>query len=181
MAHIEDNIKARLFRISCPDSTELGEYQLKLLPDEQMDTIKTHLAHCPHCTRELTQLQAFLLETAVDLEVSLTERIKIWIARLIPDSPTATGSPAFTVRGDDIGPLMYEAGDAQLSLEIQDDPEKAGRKTILGLVLGIDPEGFEAQLWQAGEQGTIAGLPSGAYELILTGPDVEIHVQELLI
>jgi hypothetical protein len=82
---------------------------------------------------------------------------------------------------------MYEAGDAQLSLEVQDDPEHPGRKSILGLVLGIETEAVAARLVQEDvvvtavtldELGnfTLTNLHAGQYALLLTGPDLEIQI-----
>ncbi|WP_420632222.1 hypothetical protein [Candidatus Leptofilum sp.] len=196
MAHIEDSFKAALYRITCPDSATLGNYFLGFLPDEAAVSIQDHLAICPLCTEEIAQLEAFLVETAVSPQPSTAERIKIWIAKRIPtggQSRGGLGTPAFAIRGDDTGPLMYEAGDAQLSLEVQDDPEHPGRKAILGLVLGIETASVMVQLFfKEGEVGTavslddlgnftFTGLEAGKYELTLTGLDIEIQVQDLFI
>jgi hypothetical protein len=195
MAHIDDSLKAALYRITCPDSATLGNFYLGLLPEDAATKISTHLTHCPHCTQEVEQLEAFLAETAVSLESSTVERIKIWIAKRLPSggqTRNMLGTPVFAVRGENNGPLMYEAGDAQLSLEIQDDPEHPGRKSILGLVLGTERAALEARLIQGermvtavalDELGnfTFTGLEPGKYELTLSGQDIEIHVQDLLI
>ena len=193
MAHIDDSLKAALYRISCPDSATLGNFHLGLLPDSQATTLSAHLAVCPHCSQEVSHLEAFLAETAVSLEPSTAEKIKVWIAERLPSagqSRDIMGTPAFAMRGSDTGPLMFEAGDAQLSLEVQDDPEHPGRKSVLGLVLGIETDDVEATLLKADNVITavsldpignfiIANLPSGSYTLRLAGPTVEIQVSTL--
>jgi hypothetical protein len=197
MAHMDDSLKAALYRITCPDGATLGNYHLGLLAETAAQHVSHHLAICPLCTRELAQLEAFLAETAVSLQPSTGERIKVWIAKRLPGSGpnrpglgAATGTPAFALRGDNAGPLMYEAGDAQLSLEIQDDPEHPGRKSILGLVLGIETESVEVKLLQGDgvvtavtldEIGNFSftSLETGSYELTLSGQTIEIHVPDL--
>lgn len=194
MTNIEDKLTTILYRSICPDSLELGDYHLRMVSDANAARIKQHLAECPHCTRELRQLEAYLSQVSSDLENSPIERVKIWIARRIPSIPlaadTAMSLPTFAVRGEENGPLMYQAGDAQLTLEIQEDPEQTENKAILGLVLGVAPVGVMAHLWQAGELITsvmvdnlgnfiISNLAPGDYELILSGPSFEIHVQDL--
>jgi len=192
MAHIDDSLKAALFRITCPDSAALGNYHLGLLAEGKVATIADHLTICPHCTQEVSQLEAFLVETAVSLEPSTADRIKVWIAKRISNGSNGDpfGSAAFAVRGNDTGPLMYEAGEAQLTLEIQDDPEKPGRKSILGLVLGIETNDVEVKLIREGEvvtavtlddlgNFTISNLQSGDYSLTLAGQTVEIHISTL--
>jgi hypothetical protein len=195
MAHIDDSLKAALYRITCPDSARLGNFHLGLLPEDAAAQIADHVAICPHCVREIKQLEAFLAETAVSLQPSTAERIKVWIAKRLPgggQTRNMLGTPAFAMRGGDTGPLMYEAGDAQLSLEVQDDPEHPGRKSILGLVLGIETEAVAVRLIQGeavvtavtlDELGnfTFTGLKPGTYELTLSGQDIEIHVQDLLV
>jgi hypothetical protein len=195
MAHIDDSLKAALFRITCPDSATLGNFHLGLLPEDAVTKIAKHVTDCPHCTREINQLEAFLAETAVSLQPSTAERIKIWIAKRIPtgrQTRDMLGTPAFAMRGGDTGPLMYEAGDAQLSLEVQDDPEHPGRRSILGLVLGIETEAVLVKLIQGDVlvtavtldpigNFTFTGLEPGKYELTLSGQDIEIQAQDLLI
>jgi hypothetical protein len=195
MAHIDDGLKAALYRITCPDSATLGNFHLGLLPEDAAKQIADHVAICPHCVREIKQLELFLAETAVSLQPSTAERIKVWIAKRLPTGGqpgSVLGTPAFAMRGNDTGPLMYEAGDAHLSLEVQDDPEHPGHRSILGLVLGIETEAVEVSLIQEeavvtavtlDELGnfTFIGLEPGKYELTLSGKDIEIHVQDLFI
>lgn len=194
MENIEKRLAAQLYRVTCPTTTELGEFHLHLMAGSQADTIRQHLRSCPHCQAELTQLQTYLTDLTPDVEHSLSERIQIWIARLIPAGTMGGGTPqpALALRGQDNGPLMYEAGDAQLTLEVQDDPEKTGFRTILGLLIGVETAEATAHLWQEAQKVAqvpvdefgnfaFAGLSPGAYELIVSGPDFEIHLQELAV
>lgn len=196
MATIEYQLTTRLYRVICPDPLSLGEYQLDLLSSNQNKQIKQHLKHCPHCRQEAINLKIFLPDPLLDHIPGFSHRIKIWIAERVSSEPrpTMTGMPAFALRGEaeDAGPLFYQAGDVQLTLEIQDDPEHPGYKTILGLVLGTALPEMTAHLWQAGrplatnpvdELGNFIfnQLAAGQYELILAGADVEIHVQDLQI
>jgi len=198
MTDLENRLTAALYRATCPDSAELGEYHLGLISGTRADSIDRHLAECPHCQRELTQLDSFLAQVQSDLTYSAAERIKIWIARRLPDLPSGerAPSPAFAIRGGDeeSGPsqsLIFEAGDAQLMIDVGEDPSDASRRTIVGLVIGVDPLELEARLWFDGQLLTTAAvdelgnftfvdLKPGHYELILAGPGSEIHVQELL-
>lgn len=195
MAHIEDSFKAALNRITCPDGATLGNYHLGLLSAEAAAPIQQHLSICPLCQQELEQLETFMAETAVSLQPSTAERIKVWIAKRIPSrgsSGNGLGMPAFAVRGKESGPQMYEAGDAQLSLEVQDDPEHPGRKVVYGLVLGIETDDIEVRLLEPDGRETavplddlgnfaLNNLSKGQFALILSGPTVEIHVPEIKI
>jgi hypothetical protein len=133
-----------------------------------------------------------MADLAPELEYSLREKVQILIAQLMPSgfdaplSPSAT--PAMAFRGETNAPLMYEAGEYQLNLEVQDDPAMPEHKSILGLLIGGDGSVFEAQLWQNGrsiQQTSIddlgnfvfTNLPSGVYDLILNQHIAEIHVE----
>lgn len=188
------NTKSRLFRVTCPDSLMLGEYQLGLLAESAQQQIQQHLETCPHCRQELRQLANYLPDPVLDHTPGISQRLKIWLAEKIPAGGGFTPEPAFALRGDDAGtePLFYQAGDTQLTLEIQEDPEHPGYKTILGLLLSAQMENMAAQLWQEGrplackevdDLGNFIfdNLAPGPYEIIITGPDVEIHVQDLSI
>ncbi len=189
MAELESNLKTTLYRITCPDSLELGEYNLGMMDPKRTAVIQRHLGECPRCTQELSLLKSYLESLAPDLETSLVERVKIWIAQLIPQ-PAGGLSPALGLRGERGVILHYQAGEAQLTLEAQDGP--FGRKTLFGLLLGLDTAGFQAHLWQAGEKLAqtevddlgnfiLEGIQPGKYELILSGPQAEIHVQDVVV
>jgi hypothetical protein len=198
MTDFENRLTAALYRATCPDSIELGEYRLGMISGPRAHSIAQHLRECPYCSREIAQLDAFLTQVKPDLAYTTAERVKIWIARRVPDLTAGVGgpAPAFALRGakDDEAAdrsLVFEAGDAQVMIEIQDEPGDTGRKAIIGLVIGIDPEDLEARLWQDGQPVTVtavddlgnftfSNLGPGRYELILAGSGAEIHIQELL-
>lgn len=193
MDSFETTLAANLYRLDCPDSLTLGEYQLGELPAEDAGQILAHVRICPNCTRELNALQQFLVDVQPAAGGSLVERARIWIAQRLPRAgETAVGQPAFAVRGDDAGPLMYEAGEVQLTLEVRDDPDGPGLKSILGLLFGAEPIELTALLWQDGRPAAetavndlgnfvFHSLSPGVYDLILTGADLAIHVQDLTI
>jgi hypothetical protein len=192
MAHIEDQLTLALYRMTCPDSVELGEFHFGMVSGERAEYIKRHLAGCSHCTRELAQLESYLSDLSPDLEYSLAERVRVWIARLVPEGH-GDGSeltPALALRGEAEKIFSYEAGDAQLTIKIQDDPRQPDRKSLLGLVIGIDPTGLRAYLWREDQEVAetkvddlgnfvFSELVPGWHTLILSGPALEIHVQDL--
>jgi hypothetical protein len=189
MNDFEKQLSTALFRMTCPEATELGEYQLGMSAGAPRRAIRDHLKECPHCQQELVQLQTYLDEVQRDLSHSPAERLQIWIARLMPSLGGPTLSPAFAVRGESGKVLAYQAGPAQLTLEVQKDLQQLER-TLLGLLIGIDPDNVQAQLWHGGEltetadvdelgNFTLANVSPGTYELILAGPSLEIHIEEL--
>lgn len=205
LARLQDRLTGQLYRFTCPSPAELGEYHLGLLPSDQAADVTSHLAECPHCTREIAQLKDYLSELRPDLEFSPLERIKVLVARLVrarkengssketAPAPSAAllGSSTYAgLRGEAEEPYLYQADDIQIAVEIQDDIERQGCKVLLGLVTDTDPQKLEVHLWQADQRiattpvdelGTfvIPNIAPGNYELILSGPEVEIHIQGL--
>ena len=198
---LQNRLTTRLYRITCPSPAELGDYHLDMLPDDQTATVAQHLAECPHCTRELAQLTDFLADLEPALEpgplTRVRERARVLIARLAGGGREAgpLAQPAFApayagVRGESEEPYLFQADDVQIAVEVQDDAERPGRKVILGLIMGIEPTGLEVHLWQSEQRIAVvpvdelsnfvfSNVAPSNYELILSGPEVEIHMQEL--
>jgi len=200
LARLQGRLTARFYRLVCPSSTDLGEYHLGLLAQEQAGAVGRHLAECPHCTREVAQLRSYLDALAPDVEFNPLERARILVAELVRgiqdlgSSPAFAPSPAFAgLRGDEEGgPLVYQAEEYQVAVEIERDAQRQDRFNLLVLVSGGDASGLEAQLWQedllvaaaaVDELGNsyISDLAPGSYELLLSGPEVEVRIPELQI
>ena len=201
LARLQDRLTAQLYRLTCPSPVEMGEYHLGVLPRDQAAAVARHLAECPHCTREVAQLKDYLTELAPALELSPLERIKerarVLVASLVNGRLEAgpLGQPALApayagVRGEEREPYLYQADDVQIAIEVQGDAERLDRKVILGLVIGMEPGRVEAHLWQADQRVAVVSvdelgnfvipdLAPGSYELILSGPEIEIHIQDL--
>ena len=194
-------LRASMYRAECPAAHELGEYGLGLLPQTRLDEIARHVAHCPHCRQELAIQQKFLTslatETAPAAKSTLGEQVRIVIATLIQDlrngwQGMGAMQPAMAaMRGKQNKPLIYEAENYQLTIEIQEDPKNRGRQALYGLLVGDDdPTSFEIQLWQGpnliaqtdvDEYGnfSIANLMKESYDLKLIKPELEIRLEAL--
>ncbi len=197
LATLQKHLGARLDRLTCPSSVELGEYHLGLLPADGAEAVRRHLAECVRCSGELAQLGDYLKQVGPDLDVSFGEQVKVLVARLADSlgGLGLSGAPAWQpalagVRGDVSGPRLYQAEDLQVSVEAQADPQVAGRRQLLGLLLGAEGGPWQAQLQHdAGPAATqpidelgnfiFSDLVPGNYELVLTGPGVELHVTTL--
>jgi hypothetical protein len=201
LANLDRNLSARLHRIGCPAPEELGEYHLQLLADDRAREIRRHVADCRQCAQELAGLRDYLADLRPDIEQGPFEavgaRARVWLARLAGGTwgpgPALQPAPAVAgVRGTDQGPRVYNAGDMQVSIDVQSDPSQPGQRCVYGLLLASEPEKYQAHLWQEGKRITsvpvvsagsfvISGLEPAGYELILEGPDAEVHVQDLTV
>jgi len=195
LARLQNRLTAILYRLSCPPPIELGKYYLGLLPATGAIAVAQHLVKCPHCTRETAQLESFMADLAPELELSFLdrlkgqfkERIRVRLARPVLGGTT----PAFGgVRGDQEGPLVYQADEVQVIIEVQDDSEQPGHKFLVGLVTGMDAPYLQACLWRFDQPvATTAvddlgnfiflNLAPGSYVLTLSSPDAEIHIPAL--
>ena len=94
------------------------------------------------------------------------------------------------MRGEEEETRHYQAEDVQVVIGVQQDVEQPDRKVILGLVIGTDPGGMEVHLWRDEQRVAtvsvddlgnfvIPNLTPASYELILSSPELEIHIQDL--
>ena len=184
-----------LYRADCPPAIELGDYQLGLLDKLRVAFVRQHVAECPHCSKELAALNGYLTTLAPQLPQSpetpsllerTTERLRVWVGQLLPNTP---GTPNFALRGEDDGtePQIYEAGEVQVSIDTQDDPDTPDHKLVLGLVMGTETTGWQAHLWRENQSVatvaidefgnfSVAGMQAGPHQLILRGDGTEVHL-----
>jgi hypothetical protein len=181
-------LKASLFRRTCPDADELGDFHLGLLPRTRVRAIEGHLPRCPYCVRELAQYRDFLGDPPT--QPGLAKRIVIAVARLLDSTlPSQQAlAPAYALRGEGAKLTLYEADGWQISLDVQEDVERPGYQSIIGVVTGPDAHTFSVDLWQEGEHVdtapvdktggfTLPALLPGVYELIIKGTSVIVHIQ----
>ena len=148
LALMQNRLRARLYRSTCPPSMELGEYHLGLLPDSQALVVAQHVRGCPHCRREIAELEEFLAES--DVQPDLLQTAKMLFAQLV--SGAGSGStPAFgALRGESKGPLTFEADGVVITLDV--NPGLNGQVSILGQVAADDQDqwtGAKVELKQA--------------------------------
>jgi hypothetical protein len=132
---------SKLYRLTCPPSIQLGEYQLRMLPASQMLVIGQHLRECPYCAREVSELEGFLSDE-VPVE-GLLGRAKLLIARLV-GAGDLTFTPAPALRGEAKGPITFAAEGMIIVLDIQPDME--GRVDILGQVAADNQDDWTGAL-----------------------------------
>ncbi len=184
-----------LYRADCPPAIELGDYQLGLLDKLRVAFVRQHVAECPHCSQELVLLDGYLTALAPQLPQTIdpietpglmaraTERVRVWVGQLLPNAPN------LALRGDDDGtePQIYAAGEVQVSIDTQDDPDTPDRKLVLGLVMGAETTGWQAHLWRENQSVasvaidefgnfSAAGMQNGPHQLILSGDGTEVHL-----
>lgn len=202
LARLQEQLTGQLFRVACPAPEEVGEFQAGLLSRDPRAAIAQHLGECPHCALELEQLQAYLAELSPDLEIGplerLKDRAKVLVARLVPGgsmSQLQLAPAPMGIRGGEAGPYIYQAEDVEVLLEVQEDAERPDRNVILGLVTGPDDTGrMQVTVVTAGKPATtepiattsvdelgnfvIPNLVPTAYDLMVSGPTLEIRIQD---
>ncbi len=192
---LQNRLRKQAYRVNCPTPMELGDYHLGLLPAPQALVVSAHLRECLLCKQEVAVLDDFL--TGLAPETSLLGAVKVLIAKLIGGkdldqrSEEFSSAPSFAeVRGDGDEPFIYQADSIRIVIEVQDDVEQMGLKTLLGLVTGLESNDFTIQVSQGDQVRAtssvdeignfiIPHLSPGHYKLILTGPNMEIHIQSL--
>ena len=145
----QNQLRVRLYRSNCPSSIELGDYHLGLLPEPQKLVVAQHVRGCPHCRREMAELEEFLVEP--DAEPDLLGTAKVLFAKLVsggaePGAPPAIGA----LRGESKGPFIFEADGVVITLDVQPGPK--GQASILGQLAADDQDdwtGAKVELQQA--------------------------------
>lgn len=151
---LEQRLAQRLHRWDCPPAQVLTDYHFGLLEAEQRAGVTQHAERCQACQADLNDLRAFLAREprgpAVEATPRTTQRrmpaLGELIARLLPRTP------GLALRGEAAGPLVAEAGEVTLVLELHAQAE--GSVELVGQVATPDPDvwaGALVQLWQAGE------------------------------
>lgn len=184
MSHFDERMTARLYRITCPSPLELGEYHLNMSSPSQKLVIAAHLKICPHCSRELAQLESFLAEAEPSMESSLLQQARVIVARLLNPGPSESPVPALiALRGEAKGPITLQADGVLIVLEAQS--AKDGKTALNGQIAADQPEkwnGAKAELRRAGKISSSAvidelgafrceGVTAGRQELRITASD----------
>ena len=188
LGRFQKRLTSQLYRITCPSPTELGEFHLRILPAAQMLIINQHLRACPRCAREVAELEEYLRELAQPSD--LLEPIRRRIAKLV-SGPGMASSPALAgLRGDSDEPFIFEVDQIRIRIDVEDDAEQIGTKSLVGLVTGLESSHFTTQVIQQGHvistasldnisNFTISHLAPGIYTLVLIGPNDEIQTESL--
>jgi hypothetical protein len=129
---------------------ELGDYHLGFLPDPQKLVVAQHVRECPHCLRELAELEDFL--GAQITEDSFLRTAKVLIARLIGGEEGLMPSHA-ALRGEAKGPLTLEADGIVIILDIQQ--ADSGLANILGQVAADDQDQWTDALVEIHQDGKL--------------------------
>ncbi len=188
--------EADLARLPRPSSFELGEYALGLLPAAAAARVKAYLALHPHAAAEVALLQTYLAQgepTAQPAPGPLARLQTLVMTLLSAEEPEGVWAGA---RGA-ADAAVYQAGEWQVILNSDEDPQQPGRFVLAGLLLGPEATAqatatlLPAELPAAGaaapldEFGNfiVSGLLPGVYDLALlaAAQAVELHVAGITI
>lgn len=199
---LERRLTTSLYRLACPSSLALGEYQLGLLGAADARAVAFHMQHCPHCAAEVIELTTYLAQVAPTIEretiAPLAERVRVLVAQLVAPFANlgALGGPTAAtagLRGDVGAQLVYTVDGVQVIIDVQSDLQHPEQRTILGLVLGLPTaQTVTAHLWRTDQavattviddlgNFVMDALTPGIYDLILSSDKTEVHIQNLLL
>lgn len=176
---------SRLYRASCPSTDELGEFQLRMLPSDQMLIISQHVRECPLCTREIEQLKEYLSDLTPGTEGNLLQQTKRLVAQLVSGGGAlgTVGEPSFALRGEGEGPLTYEVGGILIVIDIQEAVD--GKLNILGQVAAEQQDDWTAALVKLKQKDqpelttTVDDLGAFQFEGLSPGPvDIQIEAKD---
>jgi hypothetical protein len=199
LADLQTNLQQQLQHLPQLSLITLGEYQMGIATPDQIQAIETALATSPTLRANLQQLAKLLQEPeavnseqlAVDSWQSsisnLQSRIQTFFAQRRPSLAAVRDKASLITKNND---LVYQFGLGELSLATLDDVNQAGHKMIFGFV-DSKADITQAALWRVSpaeevavvgiEDGDfeIAGISPNTYGLILTGKNIEVHIERL--
>lgn len=198
----ESILKSALYRAACPEPGEISDYRLGLLDETSETSMARHLNDCPFCSTELSVLDNFMKELSSEKKAGIAQqvgaRIRILVARLVEAGSALDLSlgpslaPAVAgIRGDSEVLRTYKVDDLKIVLDIQEDAEHPGKKSIAALLIGLDDlDQLEAKVWKDGiplstlpvaEHGGfyISELDQGVYEVLVSGPGVDLYIPNI--
>ncbi len=191
---LDEALRSRLFRATCPSSLDLGEFALGLNEPAAAASIRAHLATCPHCQDELGTLRESLRgDPLVDL-LAPPGPVARMVARLRPArGPMLTA--AGLRGGDSSGTRTYEAGDRTVALTIQPTgPGRGAGWSVYALIVDETdaalPPGVMARLFHGNtlqaeapldewSNVTFSGLQPGTYSLEFVLGEQVIAIDDL--
>jgi hypothetical protein len=167
-----------MYRASCPAPEVLGQYQLDLLPPNERLRVAAHVRTCPHCTRELDELE--------QEEDSLTQMVLHAIrgaVRVVEGALVAPRLRPVGVRGEEAGQYTFRG--AGLDVLVGFQPTVSGKRkgTLVGAVVQVEAVADgRAWLFQEGERprsSLVDGLGTFTFEGIAPGEyDLALEVEE---
>ncbi len=163
----ETVLRRALFRFDCPSPQTVGEYELRLLPPEEMTAVAAHTLDCAYCTDELRTLRSFLA-TPTAPETSVGSRLARVVASLVSPGSWAQPALAGALRSTgDARSAVYQAGELTVRVSPGPPPKQTGTVSLVGVVLaeGSDaaPRGQATLLAEAG--GSAAGTAGLSVEI----------------
>lgn len=172
---LEQQLTGTLYRWDCPTPDLLAQYATSELPAEATARMSNHLNVCVRCQGELNDFYAMF--AAKETTVMPTVRPFAQAARY---ARLMLGQ-ATVLRGAGAGPIIAEAGDVTIFLDIQ--PRTDGLASLQGQLVATDQAHWEGALVELRQHGalvatividalgsfTCAALPYGTTELRVTG------------
>jgi anti-sigma factor RsiW len=150
---LEQQLSGQLHRWDCPTPQQLVDFHLGMLGEDQAQ-IAAHTSSCPRCQAELAELAAFLDANG---ELAATpppqpERVRRpslreLIAQLLPRTP------AMALRGEHAGPLVAQAGDIMVLLDIQAAGDTG--LNVIGQLAAPDQDAWTGALAQVSHNNAV--------------------------
>jgi anti-sigma factor RsiW len=181
-----------LYRVACPPPEMLGQYQLGLLEAADKLKIAAHLRDCPHCTRELAEMEfeAEKTDNLAGMALQLIQKaIKVVEATLVKPGNLAPAS----VRGEARNERhAYHAAGLDILIGFQGAASQPTGALLGAVVQAETVAGNQAWLFQEGEKPvcspvdalgtfTFEAVTPGEYDLALESGDTAIVMRGIVL
>ena len=129
-------LRQRLYRVLCPSSEQLADYQQGWLGEPLRTEIRAHLRDCPHCADELRLLAEAAHPPPEPAPISRLRRV---VARPLATGPRSPFPVYGALRGAAHGgQYAYRADNLELTLDVGRAAVRNGRLVLVGMLLNED-------------------------------------------
>ena len=190
-----------LYRSLCPSAEILSDFDAKMLPDEEVQAVATHLETCEHCSAELADLRTHLAEFPEPTSIeppSIWQRMKTLVATQLP----RIGTPALGLKAspETVQPnlqyiyIVQANASIPIIIDVEADSEHYGQYKLIGQSALESANLFTVFLWREGDAEPIANqivsdlgefqfvaVETGQYEIILSNGQTDVCLRDITV
>jgi len=132
---MHDLYRSQLYRVSCPDASQLTLYCTHALPEDEVLAIASHLRTCLLCNDEVREIrhEMALFPLFPEPAATLLQQVRRVVATLVQQA-----QPALRELSGAVWPRYYQADDLNLSLHLAH--ASTHQMMLLGIFLASDEE-----------------------------------------
>ena len=148
--HMEQNLRASLYRWDCPTSGQLRDYHMRLIAHDEMHMINHHITVCALCKKELAELESFLDQGKPTPQPKKRRSFRSWLNAIMPQ-PLLSGAGA--MRGEQATSQVFDANG--ITVVVDTRPAGDEQVELIGQVATDEVDVWVGALVEVRQDGAI--------------------------